>query len=285
MRRRSAVLLLLLALLGTACEARQTQAASGGGGGGGHVLWRSEYGRQPVGPSVLGAWQAEQEPAVLGIPQPDRIQLVDRPEKGRVMRVELRPYGTALGRTDGDVTNTGGYEANRAEVYARHHTGSRSAPAAEWPDPIGSTRWYGVDLFIPNSYTADTTGHMWLSLMQWKGALGGQPAIALEVKRDRLELAGASGRDDLGPIARGRWERIVVGVHLHPDQGWVEVLRDGVTVLDRTSRATMQWRSPGVADPIYLKQGLYRDWDWQTTHVVLYGDTVIGTTKDAVLNP
>ena len=268
MVRRSLLAIgLLVMLAATACKPNPV-VATGGGGGGGGLLWQADYGRMAPGLSALGPWQAEQEPA------PDRIRIVDRPDHGRVMRVELRP---------GDITDTGGYRANRAEVYARHHTGSRSAPAHEWADPIGSTRWYGFDLYIPAGFVTDPTGLVWESLMQWKGAWGGQPAIALEVKQDRLQLAGASGRNDLGPLAKGRWERLVIGVHFHPDQGWVEVARDGVTVLPRTHRPTMQWRSPGVADPTYLKQGIYRDPRWTVTHVVLYGPLEIGTTKASVL--
>ena len=236
---------------------------------GGQVLWSSTAG-----------WQAEQEPAVLGVVQTDRIRW--ETHEGRdAMRVELRPYESAEGLADGDVTNTGGYLANRAEVYGRHAS-PRTTPPAQWPDPIGSTRWYGVDVYVPSDFVTDTTGRMWISLMQWKGLWGGQPAIALEIKNDRFELAGASGRNDLGAIRKGRWERFVVGVHLHPDSGWVEVHRDGVQVLARTHRPTMQWQSAGVADPIYLKQGIYRHWDWAATHVVWFGATTIGTTKDAV---
>ena len=238
---------------------------------GGSVLWRSTEG-----------WQATQVPAVAGALQRDRITTVEDPERGQVMRIELRPFGSAAGLRDGDVTNTGGYEANRSEVYARHASPA-STPAAQWPDPIGSTRWYGVDIRLASDFVTDTTGRVWMSVMQWKGLHGGQPAIALEVKNDRFELAGASARNDLGRIRPGVWERFVIGVHFHPDSGWVEVHRDGRQVLPRTYRATQQWQSPGVVDPTYLKQGIYRDTRWMVTHVVEYGPTTIGTTKESVL--
>ena len=238
---------------------------------GGTVLWRSTEG-----------WQAEQEPAVLGAVQQDRIRMAVDPEKGAVMRAELRPFGSAPGLRDGDVTTTGGYEANRSEVYARHASPG-STPAAQWPDPIGATRWYGFDLYIPQDFVTDPTGLQWITITQWKGYAGGSPPIALEIKRDRLEMAGKTGRQDLGPIKRGTWERIVVGVYLHPDAGWVEVYRDGQQALARTNRPTMEWRSPGVVDPIYLKQGIYRHWDWRATHVLYFGPVTIGTTRDVVL--
>jgi len=222
------------------------------------VLWRSSY----DGLSTAGqVWQVEQEFA------PDRLQLVDDAH-GRVLRAEVRP---------GDVASGG----NRAEVYARHAS-PRETPADQWPDPVGSTRWYGFDLYVPADFVTDPTGTVWFSLTQWKGRDGAQPAIALEIKRDRMEMAGASGRNDLGPIKKGQWERIVVGVHIDPTSaGWVEVYRDGVPALARTSRPTTTLVN-GLPDPIYFKQGVYRSAAWTVTHVLEYGPVTIGLAKSDV---
>lgn len=192
------------------------------------------------------------------------------------MRVELRA---------GDVTNTGGYRANRAEVYARHAT-PRTTPAEQWADPVGSTRWYGFDLFVPQDFVTDTTGLRWFTLTQWKGLDSGSPPIALEIKNDHLDLGGATGRQNLGPLKPGRWERITVGVHFQPTSaGWVEVYRDGQQALPRTNRPTMNWRTVDgkkVVDPGYLKQGIYRTSAWTVTHVLYFGPVTIGTSHDAV---
>jgi hypothetical protein len=222
--------------------------------------------------SVLPSWQAEQEPAT------DRISVVSghagRP--GAAMRVELRP---------GDVTNTGGYLANRAEVYGRHAS-PRTTPADQWPDPVGSTRWYSFDLFVPADFTFDVLGTQWFTLTQWKGLDSGSPPIALEIKRDHLDLGGVSGRQNLGLVKRGVWETITVGVHFQPNSsGWVEVYRDGQQALPRTYRATMNLRTlDGVqqVDPSYLKQGIYRTTAWVVTHVLYFGPMRIGTTRAAV---
>jgi hypothetical protein len=231
-----------------------TTAAPGPGG----LLWHSGYDGLASADDV---WQYEQEAAA------DRIQLVDR-APGRVMRVEVRP---------GDVVSGG----NRNEVYARH-AATHTTPADQWPDPIGSTRWYGFDLYLPNDFVSDPTGLVWLSLTQWKGARGGQPAIALEVKRENLELAGASARNLLGPIKRGQWERIVVGVHFAAtNAGWVEVYRDGALALPRTYRATTTLVD-GQPDPTYLKQGIYRSATWTVTHVAEFGPVSIGLSKTDV---
>jgi hypothetical protein len=222
------------------------------------VLFVSDY----SGATVPGdVWQQEEEQA------PDRLTLVDT-DHGRVLRAEVRP---------GDVASGG----NRTEVWGRHAP-SHGTPADQWPDPVGSTRWYGFDLRLADDFATDPTGLVWLSLTQWKGVAGGQPAIALEVKRDRLQLAGASARNDLGPIKRGQWEHIVVGVHFDAtDAGWVEVYRDGAQALPRTNRATTTLVN-GAPDPTYFKQGIYRSSAWTVPHVALFGPVTIGLARTDV---
>jgi hypothetical protein len=114
--------------------------------------------------------------------------------------------------------------------------------------------------------------------------------VALEVKRDSLRLGGARANSGLipadgiiGPLARGSWTRLEVGIALSPDpdSGWVEVWRDGELALPRTHVATMDLIG-GRPDPIYLKQGIYRDSRWTTTHVLYFGPVKIGTTRDRV---
>lgn len=245
------------------------------------LLFQNDYASRGATDTLTPTWQAEQEPA------PDRMRLVtDVPGDGRkpagpVLRVELRRFESSEGRRDGDVVTTGGYSANRAEVYDRH--ARRETPPAQWPDPVGSTRWYGFDLFVPADFVEDDTGVVWFSLLQWKGLDSGQPPIALEIKRGHLDLGGASGRHFLGPLKKGQWERVVVGVHFDPGAaGWVEVYRDGVQVLARTSRPTMNRRADGTVDPAYLKLGIYRSTKWQVTHVLYFGPLSIGTSRDDV---
>lgn len=227
--------------------------------------------------AAVPPWQSEQEPVDDGVRQTSRIRIVST-ARGNAMRVELRPYESASGLADGDVFSG----TNRAEVYARHASPSTTPPEL-WPDPVGSTRWYGFDLFVPSDFVTDTTGQLWFTLTQWKGLAGGSPPIALEIKNDRLEMAGATGRQSLGTLRKGTWERIVVGVHFQPTTaGWVEVYRDGAQVLPRTYRPTMGYRTVDgvkVLDPSYLKQGIYRTKSWKVTHVLYFGPTSIGRTK------
>lgn len=95
------------------------------------------------------------------------------------MRVELRPYDGPRGKGTGDVTNTGGYLANRSEVYARNAS-PWSTPGSEWPDPLGALRWYRITVLLPSEFALSESSR-WLTLAQWKGFRGGSPPVALEV--------------------------------------------------------------------------------------------------------
>jgi len=232
-------------------------------------------------PTSTVSWQVYQRPTSSGIELTDRIQQVTAPGPtpgrpgGLVTRVELRP---------GDVTNTGGQLSNRAEAYGRAPTYMTSTPANQWPDPAGSVRWYSFSLYVPADFTFTSDGMLWESITQWKGYRGGSPPIALEIKRNGLRLGGARTNarlipndGNLGTITRGTWTKITVGMSLSPDPkvGWVEVWRDGRLALTRTAVATMDMIN-GQADPIYLKQGIYRDGRWAATHVLYFGPTEVG---------
>lgn len=220
----------------------------------------------------LTSWQAVQQPAgtqrLTTTTAPGLAGARYRPS-GNVMRAELRA---------GDLTNTGGYIASRAEVYARAAR-PLPAPAEAWPDPVGSERWYAFDLFVPVDYPA-ATDTKWTTITQWKGHYGGSPPLALEIKRSNLRLGGTRGytvaAGDLGPIEKGQWTRLVVGMKLSPDPatGWVEVYRDGLPKVARTSLSTMDMTSTGP-DPLYLKQGLYRSTQWTATQVLYFSPVKI----------
>ncbi len=101
------------------------------------------------------------------------------------MRAELQ---------DGDVTINSGYVASRAEVYGRTPQYMRTTPQTDWPDPVGSTRWYSISVRLANNWTlaSDST---WLVLTQWKGRDGGSPPVALELRKDRMLLGGTRSLD------------------------------------------------------------------------------------------
>jgi hypothetical protein len=246
-------------------------------------LFYTDYNAVSDPMKVSPPWQIEQEPAVEDRLQNDRIQIVpatatpDGPRKpsGPVMRVELRPDDV---HTGGD-----GYKASRAEVYARHATPG-STPPAKWPDPVESTRWYGISVFVPEDFQTDRK--LWFTFAQWKGYRTGSPPLSLEIKGDQFE-AGGTRRYKLGRIETGKWTNFVVGVHLSPDPhiGWVNIYRNGVEVVSQTYQATMKARNvkgERMVDPIYFKQGIYRTRAWTAVHVLYFGPTSIGPSKESV---
>lgn len=240
------------------------------------------------GDSVLALeqfWVGEQEPEVAGIPQRGRIRLVGADEvpgsgaarpAGGAIRFELRPFEPAGGAPGGDVTTTGSQQANRAEVWGRSPLSQASTPTPDWPDPPGSTRWFSFPLYVPEDFQF-AEDDKWLTLTQWKGYRGGSPPVALELRRKDLYLKTESGGSRLGRLVPGEWTHLTIGIRfsLSEQQGWVEVVRDGRTVLPRRSAVTAQ-EVRGEVTPSYLKQGIYRTTRWQTTHVAWFGDTVVG---------
>lgn len=216
----------------------------------------------------LANWQGVQQPSgtqrITTVSAPGDPGDPYRPTE-RVMRAELRP---------GEVTNTGGYIAPRAEVYGRLMKPT-SSPATLWPDPVNSVRWYAFEVFVPADFTT-ATDTKWIDITQWKGQYGGSPPIAVEIKRASLRIGGKVGAllpnlGDLGPLCKGCWTQLVVGIRHSPDPtaGWVEVYRDGVQKVARTPLATMDYYG-SEPDPTYLKQGIYRTAAWGVTHVLYF---------------
>lgn len=217
-------------------------------------------------------WQAIEQaaPGRIIVTSPPGYASKAKPQ-GNVMRVELRP---------GDVWRDGdGYTAPRAEVYARHAVPG-ATPADRWPDPPGSERWYDLTVLVPTGHQFATDAR-WLTITQWKGYRGGGPPLALEVKRGDFVLGGRrGGHVGLGVIRPGHWTRFTVGIQYAVD-GWVEVHRDGVSVLPRRTVASIDLID-GRPDPVYLKQGIYRDTAWTVPHVLYFGPTKVGTSRSDV---
>lgn len=267
------------------------------------LLFFTDYDALGVGSSAKPVWQEEQEPknpGANGTLQSDRISILPASTargsgpaapNGNAMRVELRPFESEPGKEDGDVTDTGGYKANRSEVYARHAVPITTEPA-QWPDPEGSVRWYSFSILVPSDGFTYADDAKWLVLTQWKGRYGGSPPIAIEIERDHLRLGGSRGNSgsfandgDLGPMMPGTWTRLVVGMRYSPDpnQGWIEVWRDGKNSIPRTTISTMDYRPDKLTgDPVYIKQGIYRSTDWKTPATLWFGPLRIGATRQAV---
>lgn len=257
------------------------------------IIFETRYASR-LGPSaVRGCWQKVQVPRSGGKAQGNRIELVKAPGSASdparpatsVMRVELRPFDG--GGAQGDVTDTGGYRANRAEVLAR--LGDYGTPAADWPDPVNSTRWYAYSVYMPPGFPESDLGSHWLDFTQWKGMYSGSPAVALGTKDDEIVVDGKHIDANLHRIVPGRWLSLRIGIHFSPDphDGWMTVAINGRTVLPVTHGATMNtyWNSDRhheLVDPSYFKQGIYRSDTWDKTAVIYFGPVRIGTTASSV---
>ncbi len=252
-------------------------------------MWISNYDGQAPGIEIKPAWPHVQKPNNPGLTGPireDSITIVGRSDVpgsgqykpvGNAMRVELRDFANG----SGDVNKSG--TTNRAEVYGRYPTTPASSTAANmWPDPEGSTRWYSFSVFVPADFVTTDTAD-WFTLTQWKGYQGGSPPQALEIKRNNFRLGGKRSARDLGSINKGQWTYFVFGYHWSPNatDGWVQVFKNGVEVVPRESRSTMDQYN-GKTDPVYLQQGIYRSSFWTNTHVLYFGPTKVGATKESV---
>jgi hypothetical protein len=260
-------------------------------------LFTANYSTASIAAAGPTGWRVEQEPQIggVGAVQTDRLQVVtgdNVPGTGPArptgaLRAQLLAYESRTGARDGDVTITSGYAANRAEVYGRYPDNASTAPVTSWPDPVGSERWYTFAFMVPVGF-GFTTDTKWTDVTQWKGFTGGTPPVAIEIKRDALRLGGARtnaglvpGDGNLGKLVPGQWTSLTVGLKFSTDAtvGWVNVFRDGVEVLPRTSIATMDTMTTATGvvqpDPTYLKQGIYRATTWKTEMVMYFGPITV----------
>jgi hypothetical protein len=217
------------------------------------------------------------------------------------------PDGTTVETTTvfdvltGDVNDSGAnYATNRAEAYARNASPSGTHPDL-WPDPPGSTRWYGFAIYVPSDYVgAGGNKDKWLHLIQWKSQYGGSPWYGFGIADDADNWAfegthyGVTDDKNYGAVAKGSWTYWQVGFKWSEkptsdtaNTGWFEAWRNETQVRAQTPRQTMMKQSgsdprPGLADPQYLKQGIYRGGAWDTTMVVHFGPMKIGTSRASV---
>jgi hypothetical protein len=195
----------------------------------------------------------------------------------------------------GDINPMAGF-SSRSEVYGRFATDSSVNPV-NWPDPVGSTRWYGISYYLPADM--DTiTGQGWWICTQFKGEFGGSPPLALSIDwtsdtengKGTWKLQGTKGHPtvSIGDIKLGTWTRILFGIHWdnvsveNGGAGWIKIYRDGDLIVPKTPACTMDSHGSG-ADPIYFKNGIYRSDSWKVTHDAYIGAPKIGTSMEEVL--
>ncbi len=200
------------------------------------------------------------------------------------IRVELKPGDVQTIQTNGNVRHA-------SELYALHSSNS-NATADKWVMAPGKEVWFHVPFMLDASYQPFTDSSDWIAFMQFKGQWGGSPPTGLEAHLDRLTIDGTSGRHDLGALPIGTWTDLIIGMKMSPDKniGWIQVERDGKMVLPRTSRATMGYdinkngtNSSPVADPVYLKQGMYRTGSHESDAIDWFGPMKVAYNRGDVL--
>ena len=155
----------------------------------------------------------------------------------------------------------------------------------------GQIRYFRWSVFLPSTFAFNPR---WRVIAQWKNDGTGSPPLEMALHGDRWSLEGGWNHGDnadssdhrkawTGTAERGRWTRFVVGIKFQernsagPNQGWVELWKDGVQVLQRLPFKTLY-----AGRKSYLKIGLYRDRGIMTTDTVYHDSWVMGTTSASV---
>lgn len=150
---------------------------------------------------------------------------------------------------------------------------------------LGEENYTAVSVFLPTTWPSYSH---WALVMQFKGPHTGTPPLQLSLRNNEWGIYG-NGRISprpywrIAPIQRGAWNDFVIRVKWSPDPtvGFFEVYYQGVVVIPKTFASTM-YLDAGVATPLFLSVGYYRDSAGNTT-ALLYIDAVrVGNSLAAV---
>lgn len=131
----------------------------------------------------------------------------------------------------------------------------------------------------------------WSLCAQFKGPHTGTPPLQLSLRGDQWGVYG-NGRIEprpfwpIGPMTRGAWNDFVFHVKWSPDPaiGWFAVYLNGQIAIPKTFTSTM-YLDAGVATPLFLSVGHYRDSGPATGTAILYVDAVKVGTSLSVVTP
>jgi hypothetical protein len=264
------VALVTLAALAAAAALFQLLRDSGATSNAQEVLWRSNLSAYPEGRKPPLRPHFRNTP--WNIYGGSSITIASDPQRGKVVR-HVGPANQA--GTGGDSTN------QRAELVPNYFPRK------------GDTIWWGFDLWV-NPELQVSTHHQ--GALQLKTApIEGFPTIGMGVgdtNDNYLAIQSGAEHHNIGPVPRGVWTRLVIGIHLNDvvNQGWVEVWRDGVNVLPRNAwdagthqtgaKGSTIWASPD-ATTHYLKFGVYRGAPRAWDEELRFGRMLIGTTRES----
>jgi hypothetical protein len=169
--------------------------------------------------------------------------------------------GSQFNVTTGRIFDLGNSWTSRSELYDRFPlTPASSTNAGNWPDPVGSERWYSISYFIPTGtdFTDAPSNSNWIDVSQWKGQYGGSPPRAVGIDPNGDGTAHWTIDHDgvplysLGDVTLGVWTHFVFGYlwGTTGTSGWTTVYKNGNLVTDsnhgllsQNAGATMDARS------------------------------------------
>jgi hypothetical protein len=268
-RNRARVALLgALGLLLAACSSGGGQGSDGGGGGAPApvvegLLWTGDLETGDLSQFEDTPWN------VVGATAP---KVVQDPVRQGGHAVELSIDGTS-GSSDGICCGS------RDEIQPRFRN---LVP--------GDDLWFGFSSYLAPGFPTDA---YWQVITQFKQNFDGSPPLELNVEQGQYKLEGGQGHPggskefskDLAPAATGRWVDWVLHVRFSadPDEGYVEVWKDGQQVLDRFSpEGGTLYPGPDGNDASYVKTGYYRDPEIDRPGTVYFDNWRIGTSRAAV---
>jgi hypothetical protein len=193
-------------------------------------------------------------------------ELTSVPPPPHAFRVACPPDPVRLGM------RSARFELHQGDVHP--DLGTR-AELTSWPEPIGTTRWYGFSIYLPVGWTSDQSGEI---LAQWHQAfskdpkLGGSPPLAIMTRAGKWVVSVRKawnnevekGTDDkeVGDYELGTWTDWVVSVLWSEGQdGTIRIWKNGRTVY-RPPNPGQNKFADGQGN--YMKFGIYK-WNWIDT--------------------
>jgi hypothetical protein len=181
-----------------------------------------------------------------------------------------------------------GRSAARFEVRAGDSIGD-SAPRAELALTErrevccrdGDERFYAWSTLFADDFPTDP--NKFIDFMQFKGDGDGGGPVTFMVWGEQMQVR-VNGTHWRAPLQRGRWQDFVFHAKWSPDPdvGFIELYHNGRLALPRKYMATLDRGEDGRAIEAYLKQGLYRSYDFDRTGVLYHDGLVAGTSLEAV---
>jgi hypothetical protein len=269
-RLRLKVALATLAALAAAAAIFQVLRDSGATSNAQEVLWRSNLSAYPEGRKPPLRPHFRNTP--WNIYGGSSIAIASDPERGKVVR-HVGPANQA---------GTGDNSTNqRAELVPNYFPRK------------GDTIWWGFDLWV-NPDIQVSTSHQGFGQLK-NAPIEGFPTISMgigDTNDNYMAIQSGAEHHNIGPVPRGVWTRLVIGIHLSDvvNQGWVEVWRDGQNVLPRNAwdagthqagaKGSTLWQ--GAVETIYLKFGVYRGAPRAWDEELRFGRMLLGTTREIV---